>query len=129
MYSVWTILAAIAIGLLIYRYNRQVIAALRAFDARNVARIQQEEKDKADSLAHYRQTANVAEEQVEEISELDAIDMRLGTKVKRYVFEGELFESRDAAEAARMRSIVQKAREYYKELPAALAGRGKDRLH
>lgn len=129
MFSYWSVVIVAVVGLLVYRYHRQVVAALRRFDQRNIERIQQEMLDKRDMLAHYRHTASVAEEQVEEINEIDAIDERLGTPVKRYVFEGELFASRDEAEAARQRSIISKAREYYKELPAALAGRGKDRLH
>lgn len=129
MFSYWTILIVAAVGVLIYRYQRQVIASLRRFDERNVERIQREMEDKRDSLAHYRHTASVAEEQVEEIMEIDGIDERLGTRVTRYVFEGELFATRDEAEAARQRSIIAKARAYYKELPAALAARSKDRLH
>jgi hypothetical protein len=127
--SYWSIVIVAAVGFLIYRYNRQVIVALRRFDRRNIERIQQEMDDKRDMLAHYRHTASVAEEQVEEVGEIDAIDERLGTPVKRYVFEGEIFATRDEAEAARQRSIIAKAREYYKELPAALARRGKDRLN
>ncbi|HEX2591506.1 MAG TPA: hypothetical protein VHL34_08415, partial [Rhizomicrobium sp.] len=80
-------------------------------------------------LAHYRHTASVAEEQVEEVIEIDAIDERLGTPVKHYVFEGEMFGTRFEANAARQRKIVELAREYYRELPAALAARGKDRLN
>ncbi|HEY1709427.1 MAG TPA: hypothetical protein VGG10_14265 [Rhizomicrobium sp.] len=129
MFNLWSILILAAVGVLIYRYNRQVLAALRRFDQRNVDRIRQEMNDRNDMLAHFRHTANVAEEQVEDVGEIDATDERLGTPVKRYVFEGELFATRDGAEAARQRAIIAKARDYYKELPAALAARGKDRLH
>ena len=127
--SYWSVVVLAVIGFLVYRYHRQVIAALRSFDRRNVERIQQEMSDKHDALAHYRHTAGVAEEQVEDIIELDGIDERLGTPVKRYIFEAEVFATRDEAEAARQRSIIAKARAYYRELPAALAGREKDRLH
>lgn len=127
--SYWSIVVLAVLGFLIYRYHRQVIAALRQFDRRNVERIQQEMSDKRDALAHYRHTASVAEEQVEEIVELDGIDERLGIPVKRFIFEGEVFATRDEAEAARQRSIIAKARAYYRELPAALAGREKDRLN
>jgi hypothetical protein len=129
VFSLWSVLILAVIGVLIYRYNRQVLAALRRFDQNNIERIHQEMTDRNDMLAHFRHTANVAGEQVEEVGEIDAIDERLGTPVKRYVFEGELFATRDGAEAARQRSIIAKARDYYKELPAALAARGKDRLH
>ena len=129
MLSYWTIIIAIALGLVIYRYNRRVIAAFRRFDERNAQRIQQDLEDRRDALAHFRHTAGVAEEQVEEVLEIDAIDERLGTPVKRYVFEAETFATRDEAEAARQRAIIAKARDFYRELPAALAGRGKDRLN
>jgi hypothetical protein len=128
VFSYWSVVIVAVIGFLVYRYHGQVIAALRRFDQRNIERIHQEMADKRDMLAHYRHTASVAEEQVEEIGEIDATDERLGTPVKRYVFEGEVFATRDEAEAVRQRSIIAKAREYYRELPAALAGRGKDRL-
>ena len=59
MYSYWTILIVIAIGLLVYRYNRQAIAAVREFDRRNNARIAQEMEDRRDALAHFRHTAGV----------------------------------------------------------------------
>jgi hypothetical protein len=129
VFSYWSVFIVAVIGFLVYRYHRQVIAALRRFDQRNIERLHQEMLDKRDMLAHYRHTASVAEEQVEEVGEIEAIDERLGTPVNRYVFEGELFATRDEAEAARQRSIIAKAREYYKELPAALARRGKDRLN
>jgi hypothetical protein len=129
VFSFWTILVIIGAGLLIYRYNRQAIAALREFDRRNVERIAQEQEDRRDGFAHFRHTASVASEQVEEVLEIDAIDERLGTPVKRYVFEGEMFATRDEAEAARQSAIMTKARAFYQELPAALTARGKDRLN
>jgi hypothetical protein len=129
LFSYWTLLIVAAFGVVIYRYNRQVIAAVRDFERRNQDRIRQEAEDKRDVLAHFRHTESVASEQVEEVMEIDAIDERLGTAVKRYVFEGEVFSTRDGAEAARQRSIIAKAREYYKDLPAALAARSKDRLN
>jgi hypothetical protein len=129
LFSYWTLLIVAAFGVVIYRYNRQVIAAVRDFERRNQARIRQEQDDKRDVLAHFRHTESVAGEQVEDVTEIDAIDERLGTRVKRYVFEGELFATRDGAEAARQRSVIAKAREYYKDLPAALAARSKDRLN
>jgi hypothetical protein len=55
-------------------------------------------------------------------------DERTGDPVTRYLFEGETFASRDEAEAARNEKIVAKAREFYMELPAALAARGNGKL-
>jgi len=129
VFSFWSVLIVVAAGLLIYRYNRQAIAALRDFDRRNIERIAQEQEDRRDGLAHFRHTASVASEQVEEVLEIDAIDERLGTPTKRYVFEGEMFATRDEAEAARQSAIMAKARAFYQDLPAALTGRGKDRLN
>jgi hypothetical protein len=129
VFSYWTILIVAALGVVAYIYKQRAIDAVRGFDRRNVERIQQEQDDRRDSLAHYRHTASVAEEQVEEVIEIDATDERLGTPVKRYVFEGEQFGTRFEANAARQRRIVELARDYYRELPAALAARGKDRLN
>ncbi len=79
-----------------------VLAALRDGSTGATWRAsEQEMRDRADSLAHFRHTLKLAEEQVEEVGEIDAIDERLGTPVTRYVFEGELFATRDEAEAAR----------------------------
>ncbi|HEX2594481.1 MAG TPA: hypothetical protein VHL34_23465 [Rhizomicrobium sp.] len=129
MFSYWTILIVAALGVVAYIYKQRVVDSVRAFDRRNVERIEQEQEDRRDSLAHFRHTASIAEEQVEDVIEIDAIDERLGTPVKRYVFEGETFGTRFEANAARQRKIVEMAREYYRELPAALAARGKDRLN
>jgi len=129
LFSFWTVLIVIALGLLVYRYNRQVIAAARDFERRNRQRIAQELADRGDAYAHFRHTTGVAAEQVEDVIEIDAVDERLGTPVKRYVFEAETFATRDEAEAARQRAIIAKARDFYHELPAALAARGKDRIN
>jgi hypothetical protein len=116
-------------AILLYRFRAPVLDALHRFDARNVARIREEIGDRRDPVAHYKHTLRLAEEQVEEVSELSAHDSRTGLPVTRYVFEGEQFATRDEAEAARQRSIVAKARTFYQELPAALARRRKETLH
>ena len=122
--------AAVIIGaILLYRFRAPVLAALRRFDQRNVARIHEEFGDRRDPVAHYKHTLRVAEEQVEEIGELPTRDPRTGLPVSRYLFEGEQFATRDDAEAARQRSIVAKARRFYQELPAALAHRRKETLN
>ncbi|HEY4115652.1 MAG TPA: hypothetical protein VGM17_16470 [Rhizomicrobium sp.] len=116
-------------AILAYRFRAAILRPLQRFDARNVARHRQEFLDKRDHLAHYKHTLQLAEEQVEEVGEVPAVDERTGQAVSRYVFEGEQFLSRDEAEAARQRSIVAKARQFYVELPAALASRRKETLH
>jgi hypothetical protein len=55
-------------------------------------------------------------------------DARTGRPVARFLFAGEMFATRDEAEAARNEAIIAKAREFYVELPAALAYRGKGKL-
>lgn len=122
--------AALIIGaILLYRFRGPVLAALRRFDERNVQRIAEERDDRRDPVAHFKHTFRVAEEQVEDVSEIVLPDARTGQPIARYVFEGEQFASRDEAEAARQRSIVGKARHFYRELPAALAHRRKETLN
>ena len=120
---------AILAGILIYRYHREILAALKRFDDRNRARIEDEERDKADSLAHYRHTLKLAEEQVEAVGEVTLSDPRTATPVTRYVFEGQHFAARGEAERAREEKVRAKARAFYMELPLALSARGDDRLH
>ncbi len=120
---------AILVGILTYRYHREILAALRRFDARNRARIAGEERDKADSLAHYRHTLTLAEEQVEEVSEITLSDPRTATPLTRYVFEGEHFATRREAERAREEKVRAKARAFYRELPLALSARGDEKLN
>jgi len=116
-------------GILLYRFRKPIIDALRRFDAANVARRTQEVHDRRDRFAHYKHTLSLAEEQVEEVGKFQTQDERTGQPVTRYLFEGEQFLSRDEAEAARQRAIVAKARTFYEELPAALAHRRKETLH
>jgi hypothetical protein len=119
----------IVAAILLYRYRAPIVLALRRFDSRNRKRIEEEISDRRDPVAHYKHTLRLAEEQVEEVGEIATRDARTGEPLVRYVFEGEQFASRDEAEAARQRSIVGKARQFYVELPAALAHRRKETLH
>jgi hypothetical protein len=121
--DVLTLAGFLAVGMLIYRYHRAVIAALKRFDARNVKRIEDQVRARVDPLAHFRETMAVAGEQVEDIQEVTVQDARLGTPVKHYVFEGEHFLTRDDAERVRAAKIGSIARNYYVELPKALAER------
>ena len=116
----------IAALLVIFRYRHEIAAALARFDARNVKRIEQEQRDRTDPIAHFRHTLKVAEEQVEDVSEITVADERLGTPVMRYVFEGEQFSSRFEAERVRAEKIREIARGFYVELPRALANRKQD---
>ena len=116
-------------AIILLRFWPRILAWLRQFDAANVARIQQEQTDRNDQLAHFRHTLGTAEEQVEDVSEITELDPRTASSVTRYVFEGERFATRWEAEKARAQKIGDIARGFYRELPAALAYRGKDRLN
>ena len=116
-------------AIILLRFWPRILARLRQFDAANVARIQQEQTDRNDQLAHFRHTLGTAEEQVEDVSEITELDPRTASSVTRYVFEGERFATRWEAEKARAQKIGDIARGFYRELPAALAYRGKDRLN
>ena len=130
MQGLLEIAAVLIAGILIYRFHQPILAALARFDARNLERRRQEIRDRHDPLAHFRHTFDVAGEQVEEIGEVASTDARTGLSVTRYVFEGEMFATRDEAEKARAHSIAQKARGFYAELPSALRGRrGGDKLN
>jgi hypothetical protein len=116
-------------AIILLRFWPRVLAWLRKFDDANVARIRQEQADRGDQLAHFRHTIGTAEEQVEDVSEITELDPRTASSVTRYIFEGERFATRWEAEKARAQKIGDIARGFYRELPAALAHRGKDRLH
>ncbi|HEY1876129.1 MAG TPA: hypothetical protein VGG66_01625 [Rhizomicrobium sp.] len=94
---------------------------LRRFDARNVARKEREARDRSDANAHIRHALEVAEEQVEEIQEIKVGD------VTHFLFEAEVFATRDEAEEMRARRIGVVARRFYAELPAALMSRSEPR--
>ena len=89
---------------------------LKRFDADNVARIAQQERDKADANAHFRHALDVANEQVEEVQEIKT------GEITRYLFEAQVFASREEAEEMRAQRVGVVARRFYEELPAALAG-------
>lgn len=116
-------------AILLYAFRGPILARLRRFDDRNRARQIEEIQDKRDHLAHFKHTLRLSEEQVEEVSEIDVRDMRTGQDLKRYMFEGQMYATREDAEDARKASIVSKARDFYKELPAALAARRGEKLN
>jgi hypothetical protein len=125
-WNLFTTTAFIIAGLLFYRFWPAIFAALKRFDDQNRARIESERRDRRDSLAHYRHTLSIAEEQVEEVGEIEVRDERTAVPVKRYLFEGERFAERREAEHARAEKVRALARKFYMELPAALAARKGD---
>ena len=121
--------AIIIAGLIAYRYQHVVLDALRRFDARNVKRIADQERERNDPIAHFRHTLETAEEQVETVSEIAISDPRTAMMVTRYLFEGEQFATRSDAERVRAEKVRAIARGYYMDLPIALSERRKDKLH
>ncbi len=129
MRDLLTMAGLVLAGILIYRFFPRIQAALRRFDERNIERRHQEIRDRKDRLAHYKHTLLLAEEQVEPVSEFTTSDERTGQPVTRYLFEGEIFATREEAETVRKDVVLSKARAFYMELPAALAHRGKEKLN
>jgi hypothetical protein len=122
--------ALVLVGILLYHFRGVWLSALRRFDERNVARLEEERRDKSDPLAHYRHTLKIAGEEVEEVQEIVEPDERTGDPVMRYIFGAEKFATREEAEEARNIVVVAKARIFYRHLPAALAARkGNDKLN
>jgi hypothetical protein len=110
------VLWACAFILICIGFYRFGLPWLKRFDAANVARIQQQARDKSDANAHIRHALEVAGEQVEEIQEIKTGD------ITHYLFEAQVFVTRDEAEEMRARRVGVVARRFYDELPAALAG-------
>ncbi len=104
-----------------------VLRTLRRFEARNAERRMQELKSAMDAYAHYRQTVDFVEEQIEPVSAVTVADERTGEPVKRYVFLGAWYASRSDADAARYAAIVEKAREFYVDLDRVFLARGRRR--
>ena len=126
LYPLLQVAVLIFAGLLLYRYHRPILVALRRFDRENRDRKAAELRDRKDVLAHFRHTFARAEEQVEEVSEITLKDVRTGTPVTRFLFEGEQFATRGEAERVRSDKVRKLARDFYLELPTALAARRED---
>jgi hypothetical protein len=126
LYPLLQVAALIFAGLLLYRYHRPLLGALRRFDRENRARKVAELRDRTDALAHFRHTIARAEEQVEEVSEITVDDARTGTPATRFLFEGEQFGTKGEAERVRADKVRKLARDFYLELPTALAARRGD---
>ena len=113
MTNVYWACAFVFVCICFYRFG---LPWLKRFDQANVARIAQQERDKADTNAHFRHALDVANEQVEEVQEIKTGDLT------RYLFEAEAFATREEAEEMRAQRVGVVARRFYDELPAALAG-------
>jgi hypothetical protein len=118
MNGVYEMAGLILAGLLFYRY---VVPRFRRFDESNVQRIVQQEQDKRDPSAHIRHALDVASEQVEEVQEITT------GPITHYLFEAQVFATREEAEEMRAERIGVVARRFYEELPAALMSRGEPR--
>jgi len=103
-------------GALIYKFRLRILLPLRRFEANNAARRAEEARALFDRYAHYRQTVQLAEEQVEEVSKLKVADPRTGEPLDRYVFLGVTYGTRREAETARHEVVIEKAREFYIDL-------------
>jgi hypothetical protein len=113
------VLWACAFVLACIGFYRYALPRLKRFDAANVARIAQQERDKADKNAHIRHALDIADQQVEEVQEV-----KVGS-LSHFLFEAEVFATREEAEEMRARRVGAVARRFYEELPAALMGREK----
>ncbi len=116
---VWNLVSVALIFLaaaLFYRFRQRILMPLRRFEANNAARRAEEARALFDRYAHYRQTVQLAEEQVEEVTKLRAADARTGEPVERYVFLGVSYATRREADTARHAAVVEKAREFYIDL-------------
>jgi len=111
------VLWACAFVLACIGFYRYALPWLRRFDDANVARIAQQERDKSDANAHIRHALDIADQQVEEVQEV-----KVGS-LSHFLFEAEIFATREEAEEMRARRVGSVARRFYEELPAALMGR------
>lgn len=125
-WNLTTLILTLLAAIVAYWLGPKAVAAFKRFDAENHARILAEREDRRDAAAHIRHTLNVAQEQVEDIQEISVSDPRTGTPVKRYLFEGETYFTRDDAEKVRAQKIGDIARGFYRDLPTALAARKRD---
>ena len=80
-WNLFTTTAFIIAGIVFYRFWPAIFARLKRFDDQNRARIEGEIRDRGDSLAHFRHTLRVAEEQVDRellLAREVAVDRALG---------------------------------------------------
>lgn len=111
-----TVAVIFALIALFMAFRDRIVGAFQRFEARNAARRADEARALFDNYAHYRQTMELAEEQVEEVQKFRTTDTRTGESTEHYAFEGVQYATRREAEAARHDAIIGKAREFYMEL-------------
>ena len=111
-------------GAALYRWRRNIVAALRRFDARNAARQAQDFRDRFEGDAHYRHTLGLVDEQIERVSVVHLPDSRTGILVPRYIFLGEHYQTLQEAEAARRAAVVARARAFYVDMDTIALRRG-----
>jgi len=105
-----------AVIAVVLAFRDRIVGAFQRFEARNAERRAEEARALFDRYAHYRQTVQFAEEQVEEITKYRTKDLRTGEPIERYIFLGTQYATRREAEAARHEVVIEKAREFYLEL-------------
>src|SRR5260221_86049 len=101
----WLILTFCA-GALLYGFRRRFVDAFRRFDERNAQRRAEEARALFDRYAHYRQTVQFAEEEIEPVSKIIVPDERTGEPVTRYLFLGVQYATRGDAETARYAKVI-----------------------
>ena len=119
--------AGILLLLLMVGFRERILGALKRFDDANVARIAQQRQDLTDPSAHIRHTLEVAAEQVEPVEEISIPDARTGQPATHYLFEAQVFATREEAEQMRAARVAVVARRFYQELPEALSARSRPR--
>lgn len=117
------LVALFLLAALVYRYRKPILERLAQFDARNAARQAEELYERRDRFAHYRRAVLTAEESLEPVTPVTVTDERTGEQLRRFLFLGEHYETRNAAELARRRRAIEIAREFYAELDGATLAR------
>jgi hypothetical protein len=113
-------------GALVYGFRKPILSRLSAFDARHAARRAEEIQVRRDRFAHYRHAVLTAEDSLEEVRSVTISDERTGQPLKRFMFLGEIYLTRNDAETARRARAIQIAREFYAELDGATLPRRPD---
>lgn len=112
---VWIAIVFVA-SATIYRFRKPILLRLARFDAKNAQRRAEEMFERRDRFAHYRRAVLTAEESLEEVTSVTIRDERTGEPVKRYLFLGETYLTRNEAETVRRTRAIAIAREFYAEL-------------
>jgi hypothetical protein len=116
MWNIILLTAFFAAAAAVYHFRKPILAALKRFDDRNAARKAEEIYERRDRFAHYRRAVLTAEEGLEEVIEVVVSGPRTGEKLKRYVFLGEQFATREEGLRARRIRAIEIARDFYAEL-------------